>query len=86
MLNGRLNCVPKTSSGSSIEPIWLSIGSLLVATRISATSLGTELLAGGLLAGIPVFVSQSVSCYIDPGFAGPRRPRGVAERESQSNS
>jgi hypothetical protein len=25
--------------------------------------------AGALLTGVPVFVSQSVSCYIDPGFA-----------------
>ncbi len=41
---------------------------VLVATRLGARGIW-RWLAGGLIIGAPVFVSQSASCYVDPGFA-----------------
>jgi hypothetical protein len=40
----------------------------VIASRLGARGVWPWV-AGGLIAGVPVFVSQSVSCYIDPGFA-----------------
>ena len=42
---------------------------VVIASRLGARGVWPWV-AGALIAGAPVFVSQSVSCYIDPGFAG----------------
>jgi hypothetical protein len=41
---------------------------VVIASRLGANGVWPWV-AGALLTGAPVFVSQSVSCYIDPGFA-----------------
>jgi hypothetical protein len=40
---------------------------VVIAGRLGARGVW-RWVAGAMLAGVPVFVSQSVSCYIDPGF------------------
>ncbi len=45
-----------------------SLAIMVIASRLGARGIW-KWLAGALIIGAPVFLSQSVTCYIDPGFA-----------------
>jgi hypothetical protein len=51
-------------------PYWVLafLSLVVIATRLGARGVW-RWVAGALIVGAPVFVSQSVSCYIDPGFS-----------------